>query len=67
MMTLIRPKALAEFQRLRGDINKILSVGLSDKVKREAIDGVFRKLGTPLGLFQLSSKAWTFSHIRVTA
>lgn len=59
------PKALAEFQRLRGDINKLLSTGLSDQARRKAIES-FRKLGTPLGLFQLQTKAWTFSPIRVT-
>ena len=45
------PKALAEFQRLRGDINKLLPGGLSESSRRMAVES-FRKLGSVLGLFQ---------------
>ena len=45
------PKALAEFQRLRGDINKLLPGGLSEQSRRMAVES-FRKLGSVLGLFQ---------------
>ena len=53
------PKALAGFQRLRGDINKMLSVGLSTHSKTKVLKS-FRKYGEPLGLFQLAPKEWVF-------
>jgi len=58
------PKALAEFQRLRGDINKLLSEGLSDQAKRKAM-GSFLKCGAPLGLWQFPTKEWEFSPFKV--
>ncbi|GJL54226.1 MAG: cysteine--tRNA ligase [Nitrospirales bacterium] len=55
------PKALAEFQRFRGEINKWLaSGGLTSEAKTQALES-FRQFGVPLGLFQLSSKDWSFS------
>ncbi len=58
------PKALAEFQRLRGDINKLLSVGLSDQAKKRAL-GSFLNIGAPLGLWQVATKDWEFSPFKV--
>ena len=51
------PNALAEFQRMRGDVNKLLSVSLSNQARKNVVQR-FRQLGAPLGLFQL--KNWTF-------
>ena len=59
------PKALAEFQQLRGSINKLLSVGLSDQAKRKAM-GSFLKFGAPLGLWQVPTKDWEFSPLIIT-
>ena len=53
------PKALAEFQRLRGDVNKLLSLGLSDQVKEKVIE-CFRKYAEPLGILQVPLKEWQF-------
>ena len=60
------PKAIAEFQRLRGDINKFLSAGLSDQAKKKAM-GSFLKFGAPLGLWQVPTKEWEFSPFKVIA
>ena len=54
------PKALAEFQRLRGELNKQLPRGLSDWAKRKAIESI-KKFGAPLGLFAVLPKHWEFS------
>ncbi|MFO0775479.1 MAG: cysteine--tRNA ligase [Nitrospiraceae bacterium] len=51
------PVAIAELQRLRGDVNKLLSRGLSDSMRVSARDA-FRRLGATLGLFQLDR--WQF-------
>ncbi|MEO5864035.1 MAG: cysteine--tRNA ligase [Nitrospiraceae bacterium] len=55
--------AIAELQRLKSDVNKLLSQGLSteaqDIAKKE-----FRRLGGVLGLFQLEK--WQFGGIVVT-
>ncbi len=56
------PKALAEFQRLRGDVNKLLSVGLSDQAKNKVIES-FRKYAEPLDTLQLPSKEWQFPRV----
>ena len=53
------PKALAEFQRLRGEINGYLTMG-SSKQAREEGGKIFRKVGRPFGLFQLSPAEWVF-------
>ena len=44
--------AIAELQRLKGDVNKLLSQGLSTKA-RKIVREEFRSLGKVLGLFQL--------------
>ena len=46
------PVAIAELQRLRSDVNKLLDVGLSTRGRQQALQ-VFRMLGGVLGLFQL--------------
>ena len=56
------PKALAEFQRLRGDLNKLLSVGLSDQAKSKATKS-FRKYAESLGILQLPLKEWQFGRV----
>ncbi|GJL66544.1 MAG: cysteine--tRNA ligase [Nitrospirales bacterium] len=53
------PKALAEFQRLRGEINKLLSAGFSDQSRTKVLER-FRRFGAPLGLFQIQTKDWVF-------
>lgn len=53
------PVALAEFQRLRSELNTRLQGGLSSGAREEARDA-FRRFGRVLGLFQLSSKGWEF-------
>ena len=54
------PMAIAELQRLKSDVNKLLSQGLSteaqDTAKKE-----FRRLGNVLGLLQLDK--WQFGNI----
>lgn len=51
------PVAIAELQRLRGDINKLLDQGFSTEARILARDE-FRSLGEVLGLFQLDK--WQF-------
>jgi len=46
------PVAVAELQRLRSDVNKLLDVGLSTQGRQQARQA-FRMLGGVLGLFQL--------------
>jgi cysteinyl-tRNA synthetase len=46
------PVAIAELQRLKSDVNKLLSQGLSTEGRKIARDE-FRSLGNNLGLFQL--------------
>lgn len=53
------PKALAEFQRLRGNVNKLLSMGLSDQARNKVIE-TFRTFAEPLDILQLPSKEWQF-------
>jgi len=47
------PAAIAELQRLRSDVNKLLDVGLSGQGRQQAREA-FRTLGGVLGLFQLN-------------
>ena len=54
------PKALAEIQRLRGDVNRMLSAGLSDQARRRARES-FLKCGAPLGLLQMPAADWEFT------
>lgn len=57
------PEAIAELQRLKGDVNKLLGKGLSTEARKIARDE-FRSLGNNLGLFQLDK--WQFGGIVVT-
>ncbi|MBM4126635.1 MAG: cysteine--tRNA ligase [Nitrospira sp.] len=46
------PMAIAELQLLRGEVNRLLGVGLSAQGRQDALQA-FRELGAVLGLFQL--------------
>jgi cysteinyl-tRNA synthetase len=46
------PMAVAEFQKLRSEVNKLLEVGLSTEARLRAREE-FRQLGAILGIFQL--------------
>jgi cysteinyl-tRNA synthetase len=50
--------AIAELQRLKSDVNKLLSQGLSTEARRIA-SNEFRFLGDTLGLFQLDERDYT--------
>jgi cysteinyl-tRNA synthetase len=54
------PRALAELQELRGEINRQLLKGLPGGKKLEALQE-FRFLGKVLGLFQLEPDQWQFN------
>jgi cysteinyl-tRNA synthetase len=54
------PVAIAEVQRLRSDVNKLLDQGLSADARKLARDE-FRSLGRVLGLFQLDT--WQFKTV----
>ncbi|MEC4688250.1 MAG: hypothetical protein VST64_08095, partial [Nitrospirota bacterium] len=54
--------AIAQFQRLRGEINKLLETGLSRRACNEAQEA-FRRFGKILGLFQLSYRDWEFKDL----
>jgi cysteinyl-tRNA synthetase len=54
--------AIAELQRLKSDVNKLLSQGFSTK-KRKLVREEFRSFGNVLGLFQLDK--WQFGNITV--
>lgn len=51
------PVAIAELQRLRSDVNKLLEQGLSAAARTQA-RAAFRRLGAMLGLFQ--TDGWQF-------
>lgn len=51
------PKAFAEFQQLRTDVNQMLATGLSDS-SRKLVREAFQRCGEPLGLFQLPEQEW---------
>ncbi len=53
--------AIAELQRLKGDVNKLLSQGLSTEARKIAREE-FCSLGNCLGLFQLDR--WEFNYSR---
>jgi cysteinyl-tRNA synthetase len=53
--------AIAELQRLKGDVNKLLSLGLSTEARKIAREE-FRSLGDCLGLFQ--SDNWQFNRYK---
>jgi cysteinyl-tRNA synthetase len=52
--------AIAELQRFKSDVNKLLGQGLSTEARKIARDE-FRSLGNNLGLFQLEN--WQFSQM----
>jgi len=54
------PVALAEFQRLRAELNKMITRGLSTQARTKARDE-FRSLGKVLGLFQIEHDRWQFN------
>ncbi len=56
------PRALAEFQQLRAEVNQVQQAGLSERERREARE-IFRRCGAPLGLFQLNEKEWVFREL----
>lgn len=58
------PVAIAEFQLLRSEINKILDKGLSTEARRKVREA-FRILGEPLALFHLNK--WQFNQNVVVA
>ena len=51
------PKVLGAFHELRGEVNKLLVKGLSEKARKKAKEG-FLKFGEPLGLFQIPQNIW---------
>ncbi|HEV8242477.1 MAG TPA: cysteine--tRNA ligase [Nitrospirales bacterium] len=53
------PVAIAEFQRLRSELNTQLQIGLSQRTKVEARE-IFRRFGQVLGIFQVPIKEWEF-------
>jgi cysteinyl-tRNA synthetase len=59
------PVALAEFQRLRSELNTRLQTGLSQSARTEAREA-FRRFGRVLGLFQVPVKEWEFGEKVVT-
>jgi cysteinyl-tRNA synthetase len=58
------PTAIAELQRLRNEVNKLIQQGLSTEARKEA-RAEFQSLGKVLGLFQLSK--WQFNPLKVVA
>lgn len=53
------PAAIAQFQLVRGEVNRLLESGLS-KTACDQARATFRFLGDVLGLFQLSYREWEF-------
>ncbi len=56
------PVAIAEFQRLRSELNTQLQIGLSQMAKVEARE-IFRRFGQVLGIFQVPIKDWEFGAV----
>ena len=52
------PMAVAELQKLRNEVNKLIERGLSTERRQQALEE-FRRLGLVLGLFQLDK--WDYS------
>jgi cysteinyl-tRNA synthetase len=55
------PVALAEFQRLRTELNKAVEVGLS-KGMSTASRETYRTFGRVLGLFDMATREWQFAN-----
>jgi cysteinyl-tRNA synthetase len=53
------PAAIAQLQLLRGELNRLLEVGLSKRASDSASEA-FRLFGQVLGLFHLSFRDWEF-------
>jgi cysteinyl-tRNA synthetase len=53
------PAAIAEFQRLRAELNKSLESGLSKTVSIKAREA-YRDVGRILGLFDMPARGWQF-------
>ncbi|HET7853938.1 MAG TPA: DALR domain-containing protein, partial [Candidatus Methylomirabilis sp.] len=58
------PGAIAQFQLLRGELNRLIDAGLSRRSREQAREH-FRSFGQVLGLFQSSWREWEFSQIIV--
>jgi cysteinyl-tRNA synthetase len=56
------PAAIAQFQHLRGEVNRLLEMELSRKAREKALEA-FRALGQVLGLFQISWRDWEFKDL----
>ena len=54
------PASIAQLQNLRGEVNRLLDVGLSKRAGSQAREA-FRALGRILGLFQLRDGDWEFN------
>ena len=57
------PMAVAELQKLRNEVNKLIERGLSTERRQQALEE-FRRLGFVLGLFQLDK--WDYSVVSDT-
>ncbi len=60
------PAAIAQFQTLRGETNRLLEAGLSKRACQDS-HKAFRRLGKVLSLFQLSVRDWEFTEKRQPA
>jgi cysteinyl-tRNA synthetase len=58
------PAAIAQFQTLRGEINRLLVTGISRSARAQALS-TFRRLGHVLRLFQLPSSEWEFKEQQI--
>ena len=58
------PKVLGAIHELRGEINKLLVKGLSEKIRKNVKEGL-QKYGKPLGLFQLGVNQWNAIVVKV--
>jgi len=56
------PVAIAAFQQFRGDLNRLLEVGLSRKACSCALQA-FHGFGIVMGLFQLSARSWEAKNV----
>lgn len=54
------PAALAQFQSLRGEANRLLDIGVSQRAGEEVREA-FGTLGRVVGLFQLKDRDWEFN------
>jgi cysteinyl-tRNA synthetase len=56
--------ALAAFQRLRGETNKLFESGISQEMRAEVLQA-FQNYGRVLGLFQIRPEQWKFQTVIV--